>query len=162
MPRLLVPIEKEFSIIAKGLTEDDPIVVSFRQATEAMNLRRQELLAKPVTRSWENDSYQEQLNFTPFGRRMAIDVWLTMTACNIEKQNGDPLFTFQDLNSHRKITDKTLDEFLKKWGQLAPEWAEAIYDKCLLVNPSWGFGPPNEDEDTLTPEEKKAEETAGE
>ena len=101
MPKLLVPIEKEFSIIAKGLTEDDPIVVSFRQATEAMNLRRQELLAKPVTRSWENDSYQEQLNFTPFGRRMAIDVWLTMTACNIEKQNGDPLFTFQDLNNHR-------------------------------------------------------------
>jgi len=158
MPKLLVPIEKEFTVIAKGISEDDPIVVSFRQANEALNLRRQEMLAKPITRSWENEAYQEQLNFTPYSRRMATDVWLTMTACNIEKQNGEPLFTFHDLNGTKKITDKTMDEFLKKWGQLAPAWAEAIYEKCLLVNPTWGFGTADEDEDTLTPEEKKVEE----
>jgi hypothetical protein len=165
MPRLLAPIETEFLITdVDGVSPDDPIVVSFKQATEALNLHRQEMLAKPVTRSWQDEAYQEQLSFTPFSKRMAIDVWLTLIACNIERDNGSPLFNFHEIEGAKKVTDKTLEKFLTKWGKLPPQWAEAIYERCLRVNPTWGFGGDNEDEDedVLTPGEEDAGEPATE
>ena len=168
MPKLIAPLDKAFTIIVeskhpeKRVTEADPIIVSFRQATEALNLRRQEILARPINRSWEDEKYHEEFVLTPFGRRMALDVWLTLTSCNIETTDGKRLFAFSELNGSNKIVDKSLDEFLKRWGQLWPEWCEAIYEKCLEVNPSWGFGgeAENEDEEALTLGEEPAAEAA--
>jgi hypothetical protein len=158
MPKLIVPLDKSFTILIdsrhteRRVEDDDPIVVTFKQANEALNLRRQEMLARPITRMWEETQYREEFNLTPFGKRMAIDVWLTLTSCNIEGPDDKRLFSFSQLNGSNKITDKSIEDFLKKWGQLWPEWAEAIYVRCLEVNPSWGLGgeAENEDEDVLT------------
>jgi len=166
MPKLIVPLDKSHTItvesrhVERRVGEDDPIVVTFKQATEALNLRRQEMLARPVARLWEDEKYREEFNLTPFGKRMAIDVWLTMTSCNIENADGKRLFSFSQLNGSNKIVDKSIEEFLKRWGQLWPEWAEKIYECCLETNPSWGLGgeTENEDEEILT----LGEDTAGE
>jgi hypothetical protein len=162
MPRLIAPISKEFSLTVESayasrrVTADDPIVVSFKQATEATNLKRQEFLARPIKRMWEqgesggDSQYREEFSLTPFGKRMAVDVYLTLTACNIEDETGQPLINGKE---------KTFEAFLAKWGRLWPEWTETIYGACLKVNPTWGFGIPddeNEDEDVLTPGEDAA------
>ncbi|MBE7473123.1 MAG: hypothetical protein DPW09_42780 [Anaerolineae bacterium] len=162
MPRLIAPTEKEFSLTVDShyaermVGPDDPIVVKFRQATEATNLKRQEFLARPIKRMWEKDEsgadsqYREEFLLTSFGKRMAVDVYLTMTHCNITDEAGKPVFTGRE---------RTFEEFLSKWGRLWSEWAETIYGACLRVNPSWGFGVPdeNEDEEALT----EGEEVAG-
>lgn len=162
MPRLIAPISKEFSLTVEStyanrrVEADDPIVVSFKQATEATNLKRQEFLARPIKRMWEKDEtggdsqYREEFNLTSFGKRMAVDVFLTMSTCNIQNEAGQPLFSGKE---------RTFEEFLAKWGRLWPEWAETIYGACLKVNPSWGFGLPdeNENEETLTPGEGEAD-----
>ena len=159
MPKLVIPTDRLFSVTVESkhadrrVTEDDPIIVSFRQATEALNLKRQELLARPISRQWdEENKYSEQFNLTPFAKRMAVDVWLTMTACNVEGPDGRKLFAFTQLNGSAKMIAKTLEDFLAVWGRLWPEWCEAIYEKCLVANPSWGFGTDdeNEDEEALT------------
>ena len=162
MPRLLAPISKEFSLTVdsyhanRRIEAADPIVVSFKQATEATNLKRQEYLARPIKRMWEtvesggDAQYREEFNLTPFGKRMAVDVYLTMDSCNIEDEAGQPLFSGKE---------KTFEAFVSKWGKLWPEWAETIYGACLKVNPTWGFGVPdeNEDEETLTVGEDAAD-----
>jgi hypothetical protein len=160
MPRLIVPTSKEFSLIIdsryadRRVDETDPIVVSFKQATEATNLKRQEYLARPIKRMWEkgqegDDQYREEFSLTSFGKRMAVDVYLTMTTCNITDEDGKPVFSGKE---------KTFEEFSAKWGRLWPEWAEEIYGACLKVNPTWGFGgdDENEDEEVLTLGEDEA------
>jgi hypothetical protein len=154
MPRLITPTDKEFSLTVESrysereVGPDDPIVVKFKQATEATNLRRQEYLSRPIKRMWENgesgeSQYREEFNLTSFGKRMAVDVFLTMTSCNITDEAGRPIFSGKE---------KTFEEFMAKWGRLWSEWAETIYSACLKVNPTWGFGLPdeNEDEEALT------------
>ncbi|MCK6625512.1 MAG: hypothetical protein L6R45_10095 [Anaerolineae bacterium] len=154
MPKLITPTEKEFSLTVdsryaeRQVESDDPIVVKFKQATEATNLRRQEYLARPIKRMWEKDQdggdqYREEFQLTPFGKRMAVDVYLTMTSCNITDENGRPVFSGKE---------KTFEEFLTKWGRLWSEWAETIYGACLRVNPTWGFGGEDEnaDDEALT------------
>jgi hypothetical protein len=165
MPRLIVPTDKEFSLTVdshyanRRVEADDPIVVSFKQATEATNLKRQEYLARPIKRMWEKDEiggdsqYREEFSLTSFGKRMAVDVFLTMTSCNIQDEAGKALFTGRE---------QSFEAFLAKWGRLWPEWAETIYGACLRVNPTWGFGASdeNEDEETLTVGEEPAAEAA--
>jgi hypothetical protein len=160
MPKLLAPTSKEFILTVdsryaeRQVDADDPIVVSFKQATEATNLKRQDYLARPIKRMWEkgqegDDQYREEFSLTSFGKRMAVDVYLTMTSCNITDEAGRPVFSGRE---------KTFEEFLAKWGRLWPEWAETIYGACLKVNPTWGFGgvEENEDEDVLTLGEEPA------
>jgi hypothetical protein len=161
MPRLIAPTEKEFSLTVdsyyaeRQVGADDPIVVKFKQATEATNLRRQEYLARPIKRMWEksndgDDQYREEFQLTSFGKRMAVDVFLTMTSCNITDESGKAIFTGKE---------QTFEAFLTKWGRLWSEWAETIYGACLKVNPTWGFGgvDENDDDESLT----LGEETAG-
>lgn len=171
MPKLIVPLDKAHTLTVdskyaeRRVTDDDPIIVTFRQATESLNLKRQEMLARPIKRMWNSeDQYSEEFHLAPFGKRVAIDVFLTLTSCNIEKPQGGKLFNFSELNGQRKITDKTVEEFLVKWGQLWPEWCEAIYRACLETNPSWGLGgeAENTDEEVLTMGEEPAGEPASE
>lgn len=149
MPALVAPLEKEFKLTPKGISPTDPIVVKFKQAREADNIARQEMLSRPITRSWEEAGYAEKVQVSVFGRRMAIDVYLSLFACNLVDQNDKPVFTFKE---------KTLEDFMVKWGMLPPEWAEAIYEACLRVNPVWGGMPDDEevDEEPLTLGEEEA------
>jgi len=148
MPKLISPTDREYKITVKSrhadrvVTEDDPIIVSFRQATEALNLKRQDYLATPINRQWgEGSNYSEQVSLVTFSRRKAIDVFLTMSSCNITDANDQPIFAF----GNGKLLDKTLEEFITKWGKLWPEWGGALWLKCIETNPTWGFTPQEEE-----------------
>ena len=181
MPRLRVPLTKEMTINhfsskdkAKVITPKDPIIVTFRQATEAENIYRQQLLSTPIVREWvppstivkstdDNPRFQEQVKLTPFSYRMAVDCFLTMIACNIETPSGDLLF---DMTKGKTAYDhySGISDFLKRWGTLYPEWADLIYAKCVEVNPSWSLqeleGNEDEEENTLSlGEEEPADES---
>lgn len=58
-------------------------------------------------------------------------VFLTLTACNIQNSNGDPLFHFEN------GVLKSEDEFIKAWNLLDPIVAEEIHEKVLEQNPIW-------------------------
>lgn len=141
MPKLLNPTDQEYKITVKSkehpVNEDDPIIVSFSQATEVLNLKRQDMLSNPVTRQWLAEDYKEESKPITFSKRKAIDVFLTLRSCNITDANDQPIFAFRN----GKLLDKTLEEFIFKWGKLWPEWTDAIWLKCIKTNPSWGLIP---------------------
>lgn len=163
MPTLAVPLEEEFKIFdVVGVEANDPIVVVFRQRTQGDHLRRQEMLSRPVTRAWDADNnFSIQESIIPMAKRMAVDVWLTMKSCNIKAEDGKSLlFPPKVLNGSGAFAD-----FEARWNRLyPPEWAQAIYNKCLKLNPDWGFGGPDEikDEELLTEGEELAGEPATE
>lgn len=174
MPKLRAPIEKE-AVISEfhhrdpniRITLDDPIVVKFRQVREGGIIERQQLLSSPITRQWITEDngtepgYQEQLRLTPAGLRMAIDTYLSMTHCNIEAVSGDLVF---DIPKGKTAAEYygSLQEYLKVWGSLYPEWASLIWEECLDVNPSFGFSTAEDDEgdEYATPGEEEASEEA--
>lgn len=60
---------------------------------------------------------------------------LTMTACNIECDDGSILFSPEFLNT-KPHPDEI--QFREKWGLLYEITAEEIYEKIIEVNPTFG------------------------
>ena len=67
-----------------------------------------------------------------------LEVWLTLVECNIEGENGKPLFP----SKKSKVGDLRLamqkNQFENNWGLLPPDVAAEIHDKVLEVNIQWG------------------------
>ena len=147
MPKLLVPEKIEMaSGDLPGCDEDDKLVVSFRQATESQKLQRQQLLTKPLRRVWDTDgdtdstTFSEVMEIIPFAQRRMVDIYLTLTGSNIDRQDGKPLFKFRKNKNGSLEIDGTLDEFQNLYGSITQsEWIEFMYDCCLKVNPTFGF-----------------------
>ena len=155
MPKLVAPLNKEFRIKrGPGLSEDDPIIVGFRQASEADVDKRQEMLSRRLERRWGDDAdndYSESLELVNPSRQRAVEVFLTLTSCNIQEETPGhsdkpaeerpwrDVFTFAKTNGQTRLNAKNFDAFSKKWGRLDPDWALSIHTCCLIVNPTWGL-----------------------
>jgi hypothetical protein len=155
MPKLVAPLKKEFRIKrGPGLSVDDPIIVGFRQAFEGDVDTRQEMLSRRLERRWAgevDEDYSESLELINPSRQRAVEVYLTLTSCNIKEEvpghESEPeeqrplrdMFTFLEANSQIRVNAKNFDIFFKKWGQLDPEWALSIHTCCLIANPTWGM-----------------------
>jgi hypothetical protein len=74
----------------------------------------------------------------PVGERKAYEVFLTMSACDIEVDESKSLFRFSEIDGLRRVAGSH-EEFLKKWGRLPKQVTSAIHLKCIEANPTWGF-----------------------
>jgi hypothetical protein len=137
-------LEKHFTITkVRGIleiTEEEPVKVAFRQATEGESRKREDFISVPVTRSWseESDFAQERYQLKPAGARRAYEVYLTLSACDILDAEENPLFKFSELNSVRRVAGG-FEKFEARWGLLPNSLAIAIHEKCIEANPDWGF-----------------------
>jgi len=157
MPRMLAPEKKEIRIKnGPGLSEDDPLVVVFHQATLDDLETREDMLKRRVERSWPDEGdYRESLEMANILRQRAVEVWLTISAFNGLAPNGKELLKFREKNGRMRPAYKTFNEFRKDWVKIDPEWARMIHVACLIVNPSWGQPFYDEDNyDILTPGEE--------
>ena len=139
----LAELSKETTIIKISgipeISEDSPIVVAFKQATEYEAMERDDFLAQPVELEIKDGMYaNERRRPRTFARRRAFEVYLTMTACDILNENGKPLFNFAEMDGVKKFAG-SYEAFLKKWGKLPLPVADAIHEKCIEVNPDWSF-----------------------
>lgn len=166
MPIIPLSEEEEFVITPVGVTEDDPIVVKFRQATEGDNRKRESEIQGRWWQELDETSEIRRIAIdTALTRhRVAIELYLTLSACNIEvpvikkgevvrDDDGNvktrPLFTFKQASdgTHR-VTDSTLKEFTKRLDQIPSQWVDAIHKCCIETNPYWSPIYVKEDEDT--------------
>ena len=143
MPTLLAPLIKEFTVKGvEGIPDDDPITVTFRQATQGQELKREEMLTRTLRRKWDGDNSLEFAEEpTPFSKRMAVDCWLTMVSCNIFDGKTE-------LFSESFMKTAKFEDFITRFNKLPSAWANAMYQRCLKVNPDWGFGVTGEDDDS--------------
>lgn len=110
--------------------QGDPTIVKIRQATNGEEEQRDKLLSL-VEKRYEQSSivFVSSLGYSELHRE---EVFLTLAECNIEKEDGTPLFEFKD----KRLDDKTA--FLKAWARLQPEIAAEIIEKVHEVNLQWG------------------------
>ncbi len=147
MPFSLKPVaelEQQFTITSVAgideVTEDDPISVVFRQATEYEDRKRASRIIVPVTRIWRDgqDMADEQITYKPDAETRAVEVFLTMASCDIEDSNGNPLFSFTtNGKSGRQSIIGAYEKFEARWGLLPSPVALAIHTRCLEANPHW-------------------------
>jgi hypothetical protein len=127
--RLTPPTEQTFvlSRTDKLLGNDgEPTTVKIAQATQGQHDERMQLWAE-FSRSYDEDGQVEvKQKISPAVVRRT-EVFLTLKACNLEWENGSPVFTFP----------LKANEFNKAWGALLPAVAEEIHEKVLEVNVLW-------------------------
>ncbi len=147
----LAQLEAEYRITKvvglPEIDEENPILVSFRQATNAEDIKRDEYVSVPITRRYASgdDLPSEQFQLKPVALRQAYEVYLTMASCDIIDEDNTPLFKFSEVNGARKVAGD-FSTFQKKWGRLPSSVCDAIYLKCLDSNPEWGFNFGDDDE----------------
>lgn len=123
--RLSVPLEKCCTI---QIRDSDPFTVTFRQPTQGDSLTRADQVARMEVWNME--------------RVRLLDVYYTLRGCDIEKEEGAPLWDPLKLERGKL----SLVEFERGWNLLSPEVAWAIWESAMEVAPSWDLRPQREEE----------------
>lgn len=135
--KLKTPEEKEFQLLVMDPTGETHVRI--RQATQREHEMRAELwaTASRVIRDGGGGEMElkQRISFPEIMRR---EVYLTITECNITKEDDTPLFTFRKDNLGRSQLTMSEAAFGVAWGLLTPEMAAELHSKVLEVNPSWG------------------------
>lgn len=133
--KLAAPVSKDFLLERSDEalnTEGDPTKISIRQAAQGEYERRQQMFSE-WTRAYDpvtgQDQVVQRLNVEMLKR---LEVYLTLSDCNIEAENAKALFRFKG----GKISMSEL-EFDRAWAKLPLVIATEIHEKVLVVNPTW-------------------------
>lgn len=130
--KLSPPPEQEFVLERTDKlfnNEGEPTKIKVRQATEGANLERMTLWKDfkrtlEVTDNKSVTSIEQSISPAEVKRK---EVYLTLTYCNLQNENGEDWFVFP-LNESR---------FNKQWALLPSAIATEIHEKVLQVNLDW-------------------------
>jgi len=134
--RLTAPLEKTFELLQTDPAGETSVTI--RQATRAAQDARMDLTAE-ASRIW-NDAevgrveVKQRISLADLQR---MEVLMTLCACNIEDEDGQPLFKFKrDSTGRSHLASEK--QFEHAWGSLPDEVAREIHSKVVEVNPQWG------------------------
>lgn len=114
---------------------DNTVSISFRQGTTQEDAERTNWMNR---RKYMYDDKVRQmvevaeLNPDDLER---LEARLSMTDCDLKLPDGSPI-SFKEELGVRRVAN--LVQFDAWWGLLPTQWAGAIYECCLEVNPDWG------------------------
>lgn len=137
--RLKAPLIKDFVLEMtdkKYGVGDETTKVTIKQASQMDNERRSQVLANN-TRIIDSDITKFKMKSDwSMEELKRMEVRLTLVGCNIEREDGKPLFNFTTDNGVPILAmdDRT---FERAWGTLPPDVANEIHDKVLEVNFDW-------------------------
>lgn len=137
--KLTAPIEESFVLERsdkKFKNEEEPTRIGVRQATQGQQEQRARVFAE-ISRVIENEdifgtaamSIRQSWSMEELKR---VEVFLTLSSCNIEGPDGKPLFRF---NNGKLSMDE--GQFRDAWYMLPPSVADEIHEKVLEVNLMW-------------------------
>jgi len=138
--QLKTKIEQTFSLDRSDKMYDgEGTTVTIRQASQYQHEKRQEIFSNMRSRYSADgqdvlEIYQ-RFNALELHR---LDAKLTIVDCNILDEEGESLFKFKKDKSGRSYLSMTDAEFDRAWGLLPIDVADEIYEKVLIVNPTWG------------------------
>lgn len=135
--QLAAPLEKEFKLVQSdedyGKKGDEPTTVLVRQAKQGEHERRAALFAQ-IVREQVRNAPEEVVRFVQhfsFEELKRLEVFLTLKACNIKKEDGSFLW---DYDKKGYITESKFNE---GWALLPVSVAKEIHDCVLAVNVDW-------------------------
>lgn len=137
--RLSPPIEKTFILEnTDKLYGTEGTQITVRQASQGQHERRQDLFAEMTSRIAGEGGQIEIVQRFSLPELHRIEAMLTLTACNIEDEDGKPLFKFRESKNGQSYLGMTDLEFREAWNKLPVDVAEEIHSKVTEVNISWG------------------------
>jgi len=118
-----VAVQKDF-VVKFG---EEEFNVTFRQATMGDDMVRSSLFSERKQSRAADGTVTETYDMDIL-HLMAVEVRLTLVSCDLTQNK-------------RKMFKKDMDEptFMKAWGALPSKIATLLHDKCIEVNPDWGF-----------------------
>lgn len=116
--------------------ETEGTSVTIKQAAMYEHERRSGLYAEMVSRVAQDGTTMEVVSRFSQPELHRIECMLTLVDCNIQDEDGEPLFKFTGKGADRRVSDETA--FFKAWGKLPTFVADAIHDRVLKVNVGWG------------------------
>lgn len=122
------PITQQFYLKSDPTGET---MVVIRQATVGGEQERAELLANVAFVMTLDQGRQEVRQRINVIEQMKLDVFLTLSDCNMLNEHGEPLFKFND----GKL--RTRAEFDKAWDMIPSSVAREIHGYAMKVNPEW-------------------------
>lgn len=130
------PTTKDFKLLKSDPSGETFVTV--RQATAGDEIRISNLFAEQ-TQIWDDAEVgRVQLKRKwNFDERKRFIAYLTMVGCNIETEEGEPLFRFTGGPNPRLNMSQA--DFFKAWDMLPQNVADEIYDCILQLNPQWDF-----------------------
>jgi len=137
--QMKVPMVKDYTLVksdrARDIPEPESTRISVRQGRQEAHERRAALFSQVIREMSRNESEDvvrliQRFSFEELKR---IEVFLTLTACNILDENGRDLFKF---NSQGHIAES---DFNAAWGVLDPDIAQEIHECVLDLNVDWRF-----------------------
>lgn len=133
--QIKAPIIREFVLSKSDKAfgnEGESTRVTIRQATQAAHERRSTLFSQ-ITREWSDGSDGIRLTqHFSMEELKRLEVFLTLAGCNIEDEDGKPLFSF---SPEGYLRDE--GKFNRAWGLLPPLVAQEIHECVQVVNIDW-------------------------
>ena len=134
--RLIAPQQQEFILERTDITFEnvgDPTRISVRQATQGDYERRYSLFSEwPRVRKLDKPDEIRYVQSFSYEVVKRMEVFLSLAACNILDDDGNPLFKF----SNNRV-DMSEQEFKLSWDKLPLLIADEIHEKVLQVNMTW-------------------------
>ena len=142
--KLTAPLEQEFILketdrYFKLSESEEPTRIRIKQATQSANERRERVFKTIFHNTVGEDneiSYNSDWTMLELKR---TEAYLTLVDCNIQDENGKPLFKFKK-KGDTQILNMTEAEFAIAWGKLLPMIIDEIIGYVHEVNVSWASG----------------------
>lgn len=135
--KLKPPVEQTFPLEKTDkLYGSEGTIVTIRQASQLHHERRQDLWATMNSRYSDGTDTVELIQRFNQPELFRIETMLTLVDCNIEGENGKPLFKFRK-EGNSQVLSMNEGAFKEAWGQLPVDVAAEIHEKVLEVNPTW-------------------------
>lgn len=141
MPLQLKPrIEQTFQLVKSDEKYESktPTTVTIKQATQGEHEKRQDLYATLHTMYGTTEGSFEMVQRWNMSELHRHEARLTLVDCNIDDEDGKPLFTVKKDKKGHTYIDMSEPDFNEAWAKLPVDVAEEIHDKVLELNPLWG------------------------
>jgi len=141
--------------LIEGLSLEDPIEITVKQASRKTHAVWQEYRRDATDNdlTWDKDENGKDRSKRSFKAptqifQETLDIWLGLTDCNLQNEDGKTLFVFRGEGIDRR-PDDTFSEFSKKLDLLPIDWVAEMWDRVLFLNPQWGESAYIEDDDVV-------------
>lgn len=135
--QMKVPLEKEYTLVRSDkmfeIPENEPTRVTIRQGKQRAHEKRAALFSQIVREMSKNehDDIVRLIQRFSFEELKRIEVYLTLSSCNMLNEDGRQLFGF---NAQGRISE---GDFNDAWYQLDPSVAQEIHECVLDLNVDW-------------------------
>ena len=139
--KLQVPL---VSVVTYAFDKDGETTGTYRQPSRHQVALHQQLMGRD-SRALSTNEGMAFINPVTIEESRAVEVWLTLIACNLEDAKGKPLFKFTKRGDKSEL-NMTWEEFWAAWGNIAePQVAQELWEGAMDVSPDWDPRPKNQE-----------------